>query len=157
MRRIGIIAVMAMAVGCDSRPQSPSASRPATATGAAPGSIGPQFWKYDLKEYSIVAHDKASGPGGRWISVRYQRHPNERTTREEVVSRIAAALQADGWRNEPLPPQRYVFSKIWETSSEDQRFTRPAKPDEPAHWFFAQTVFVSKEADTLAIYCEVGW
>jgi hypothetical protein len=35
--------------------------------------------------------------------------------------------------------------------------TRKAKPGEPDHWFFAQTVFISEAADIVAIYCEVGW
>lgn len=89
--------------------------------------------------------------------MRYQRRPEQSTTREGVVARITAALHADGWKTEPLPARKYVLSKIWETSAEDLHFARRAKPNEPAHWFFAQTLFVSKEADTVAVYCEVGW
>jgi len=109
------------------------------------------------KEYAIVTNDVVSGPGGRWISVRYQRHPEQTTTREEIVSRITTALQADGWQTAPLPSGRYVLSKMWETSAEDLHFTRRAKSDEPPHWFFSQTVFVSRDADTVTVYCEAGW
>lgn len=73
------------------------------------------------------------------------------------MSRVTTALQTDGWKAAPLPKGNYVLSKIWETSEKDLHFTRSAKPDEPAHWSFAQTVFVSEKADTVAIYCEVGW
>ncbi|MBK8002317.1 MAG: hypothetical protein IPK15_27410 [Verrucomicrobia bacterium] len=110
-----------------------------------------------MSEYSIVTEDVSSAPGGRWISVRYQRRHGKTTTRDAVVNRIASALQADGWKTAPLPKGKYVLSKIWETSGEDLHFARRAKPGEPKHWFFAQTVYVSKEADTVAIYCEVSW
>ena len=157
MRRFVAISIIMLATGCGPKSEPPSASGSSRHTPVAAKAIGPQFWKYDLKEYSIVTNDVVSGPGGRWISVRYQRRFGETTTREAILSRIAAALQADGWKAEPLPTGRYVLSRMWESSTEDLHFTRRSKRDEPAGWFFAQTVFVSKEADTLAVYCEVGW
>jgi hypothetical protein len=74
-----------------------------------------------------------------------------------MIARIGMALQADKWTTESLPGGNYVLSKIWEHSPADLRFTRRAKPDEPAHWSFKQTVFVSDDAAVLALYCEVGW
>lgn len=157
MRQFIAISMLILAAGCGPKVEPRSASSASPPPTAEPETIGPQFWKYDLKEYSIITNDVVSGLGGRWISVRYQRRPEQSTTREGVVARITAALHADGWKTEPLPARKYVLSKIWETSAEDLHFARRAKPNEPAHWFFAQTLFVSKEADTVAVYCEVGW
>jgi hypothetical protein len=150
MRPLVAIAIAIVVTGCGPNNRS-------NPTSAEPKQIGPQFWKYKLTEYSIVENDVVRGPGGRWISVRYQLLPNETMTREQIVARITSALQSDGWKNEALPAGKYVLSKQWETSSEDLRFTRRAKPGEPDHWFFAQTVSVAEDAGTIAVYCEVGW
>jgi hypothetical protein len=157
MRQFIVISLLIVATSCGPKEEPHSVSIASPSPPAEPQTIGPQFWKYDLKEYSIVTNDVVSGLGGRWISVRYQRRPEQTTTRESVVSHITTALQADGWKTERLPAGKYVLSKIWETSAEDLHFTRRAKADEPAHWFFVQTLFVSNEADTVAVYCEVGW
>lgn len=158
MRQFVALSLLIVMTGCDRKGEPRSLSSSPASPAAAPKTIGPQFWKYDLdKEYSLVTNDVVSGPGGRWISVRYQRHPGQTTTRQEIVSRITTALQAGGWTPKPPPSGKYVLSKIWETSAEDLHFTRQAKADEPPHWFFAQTVFVSRNAGTVAVYCEVGW
>jgi hypothetical protein len=157
MRYPQLFAVVVLLNACDQGPAVSSTSAPNPPRSKEPAAIGPQFWKYELNEYSIVDNDVVSSLGGRWISVRYQRRPEHTSTRAGIVSRIATALQADGWKAAPLPQGKYVLSKIWDTSAEDLHFTRGAKADEPDHWSFAQTVFVSKEADTVAIYCEVGW
>jgi hypothetical protein len=134
--------------------QAPLAPEPES---PAPATIGPQFWLYGLPEYEIAEKDVVSGLGGRWISVRYRKRSHQQITPYEIELRITSALISDGWKKDALPSGRYILSKIWETSTEDIRFTRGAKPGEPDHWFFAQTVFISPDAEVVCVYCEVGW
>lgn len=154
MRCLVIISIIALLLGCESRSKQPTASNPVA---SAPDPFWPLFYRYDLTDYSMATSDVIEGLGGRWISVRFQRHPDAWTTRMELVSRITTAMLADGWTQSPLPQRKYVLSKMWETSPEDIHFERKAKADEPSHWLFAETVFISRDANTVAVYCEVGW
>ncbi len=128
--------------GCDKNPR--------------PGMIGPQFWKYDLSEYKPIDQNVLSGMGGRWISMRYELKDGQTIPRDQIISRITQALEADGWNKEPLP-ERYVLSTIWETSPQDLCFTRRAREPEPEYWFFSQVIHVSQDGRILCIYYEVGW
>jgi hypothetical protein len=149
----------------DTERSAPRQAQSRARTGSAPGqrgepapeSIGPQFWVYDLSEYEQTEHDVLAGLGGRWISVRYTRKPGFSVTRQQLISRIAAALEADGWTREAPPSHKYVLSRIWETASDDLHFRRPARDKEPEYWFFNQTIHVSEDASVVCLYAEVGW
>ncbi len=148
-----LLAAVVLSSGCKRRmansPDSPTTNSVAT--------IGPQFWIYDLSEYSLATNSAVSGLGGRWLSARFQRNAGQITTREAMIGRITNALRVDGWTADRITDSRYVMSPIWERSRDDLRYRRPATPNEPPQWFFEQTVHVSNDGATIAIYCTLGW
>lgn len=160
-----IIAAVLIAAGCGREPvpspkqeeSKPSVRAAPTPERSVPKSIGPQFWVYDLSSYAQVDSDVVSGMGGRWISVRYQKKDGADVSRENVMSNIVSSLEGDGWTKKALPGRKYVLSQIWEKSDQDLHFSRGAKEKEPENWFFSQTIHVSTNAETVCLYCEVGW
>ena len=147
------LTAIVFAGGCERREANSPISPPTNTVATA----GPQFWIYGLSEYSLATNSVVSGLGGRWISARFRRNAGHVTTREAMIGRITNSLRADGWKAAPITDRKYVLSPLWETAGDDFRYGRSAKPTEPPHWFFEQTVHVSEDAATLAIYCAVGW
>ena len=87
-------------------------------------SIGPQFWLYDMTDYTRTHLDVLSGLGGRWISVRYQAKVDSKIDRAAKVREIVGAFTSDGWRQEALPKIKYVMSDLYETAADDLYFRR---------------------------------
>ena len=151
VKTVVTIGLLLFALGCDR--EAEESSQP-----EEPASIGPQFWKYDLSNYTRVDSDVVYGLGGRWISIRYQRNAGTTVTRDEMASEVDRALLEDGWTaKSPPAPERYVLSEIWETSPSDLCYHRDARGEEPEHWFFNQVIHISHDGKLLCIYAEVGW
>ncbi len=120
-------------------------------------SIGPQFWLYDMTDYTRTHLDVLSGLGGRWISVRYQAKVDSKIDRAAKVREIVGAFTSDGWRQEALPKIKYVMSDLYETAADDLYFRRGARGKEIENWQFANAIHVSTDGRIICSYCEVGW
>ncbi len=145
-----LAALLTAAAGCQRRSPSPP---PVSITPA----IGPQFGKFALNEYAQATNTVTHGLGGRWISERLIRLPGQNVTREDLVTRISGAMDADGWKRTKIPHPPFPGGTLWDHSREDLSFSRPARGDEPPAWFFNQTIFISPDASVVCVYSEVGW
>ncbi len=142
-----IVAIACLLLGCDSKRDGADRE----------DSIGPQFWVYDMKEYTRTHHDVLEGLGGRWISVRYEAKDGAKIDRAGKIREIVNAFISDGWKQEPLPKSKYVLSNLYETASDDLYFRRGARGDESQNWRFAKAIHVSADGRIICSYCEVGW
>lgn len=116
-----------------------------------------KFYKYDLSNYALETYDILSSLGGKWISIKLKlKHPSQET-RATIIKAINASLKKDGWNAQPLPKQKYVLSKIYQSQSNDLSFERKPKKTEKSHLIFNQTIHVSKNAKTICLYYELGW
>lgn len=146
------LALLPLAVlSCDKNsPPAPPATQPS-------GSIGPQFQAYDLPEYSLQDKDVVCGLGGRWITLRYLLKSGTTTSPAEIKTRVQRALEREGWQQKPLPGNKYVLSKTFETSPNDLYYAHGPFKSDPVHWFYNQAVHISDDGRTVVCYYEVGW
>jgi hypothetical protein len=88
-----------------------------------PSSIGPQFWKYDLREYEIAESDVLMGLGGRWISVRYARQDGCIRLKARfslVLPKPWETMDGPSLRSQIIGPQEYG-TNLRTTFSSDER------------------------------------
>ncbi|NQZ59267.1 MAG: hypothetical protein HRT88_17575 [Lentisphaeraceae bacterium] len=119
--------------------------------------IGPQFWIGDLSEYKRTHFDVANGMGGRWITARYKIKKNHTCHYDEIKNRFISILDKHSWSKVDLPKHKYVMSQIFETSTNDLSYQRSSTGKEPNEWFFNMVVHISPDAETVCLYCQVGW
>lgn len=119
--------------------------------------IGPQFYAYQLPEYETSEHDIMHGPGGRWLTIRKTLKEGIKVDPGEIRDRISKALEDAGWEAKRLPTQKYVLSKIFETSPEDLYYSHDAFPGDPPQWFYNQAIHIGADGEVIVLYCEAGW
>ena len=112
---------------------------------------------FELAEYKLVDRDIVRGLGGTWVSLEYEAAGGSVPGYEAIRDRIATALEVDGWVRDTMPDSPYVLSREYDTSDDDQFYTRGPYPGEEACIFHKLAAHTCPDARAVCLYVTVGW
>jgi len=110
--------------------------------------LAPNFAKYDLSEYVVVANQHHWGMHIDWGSWRFERRDDRETSRAQIVSRIRKGLANNGWQEGAALPRRRQPDPICPASPKEMHFHHYTRPDIDGNWWELQGIYVSEDAKT---------
>ncbi len=110
---------------------------------------------FEIREYELAEQDALHGLGGNWLSRRYVKTPDVDIDRAVLRRRLSEALVSSGWATAELPKQKYVLSKMYETSGDDLCYTHPPFTADDNVLSYNLAIHVSESAGIVVLYYEL--